>query len=316
LNLFSIIIPTYNREDKILRALASVKNQTYRPIQAIIIDDGSTDNTLEIAIVWKSENEGPDFTVEVHKQNNAGASAARNKGILQIKGEYVQFLDSDDVLHPHRLEILVNEFQKGADFVHTGFANFVESPEKPISVLNGNIDLPLKSQIIQGRAWLNTLRDAMTTILLKKTGYWNQELVCFEDREFMERAALLSYKPVVIKDVLAYAERSVGERISDKQKTKIGRHIRIECEKYIVDQVKKHDFGTSHDKTVLKSRLYGLALRTKASGWFQLADECFQLAESVSASLDKKAKQRKFIYQTGYIGSNIYILGAKFIKPK
>ena len=313
-HLFSIIVPVYNREDKILRALTSVKNQTYRPIQVIVVDDGSTDNSFDIAKAWKSEHEGTDFIIETYTQKNSGAPAARNKGISYVKGEYVQFLDSDDVLHPKRLEILAQEFQKGADFVHTGFANFIESPDEPISILKGNIDLPLKSQVIQGRAWLNTLRDSMTIELLNNTGIWNEKLVCFEDREFMERAALFSSNPVTIKEELAYAERSIGNRISDKQKTRIGRTIRIQCEKYIVDQVIENDLGTSADKTILKSRLYGLALRTQASGWFNLARECYDLAESVQVPLDKKGIRRKRIYKTGYLGSNLYLLCAQILK--
>ena len=314
MRLFTVIIPVYNRESKVLRALTSVKNQTYRPIQIIVVDDGSTDNSFDIAKTWKSEHEGTDFIIETYTQKNSGAPAARNKGLNYIKGEYVQLLDSDDVLHPKRLEILAKEFQNGADFIHTGFANFVESPDKPISILKGNIDLPLKSQVIQGRAWLNTLRDSMTAELLHKTGLWNEELVCFEDREFMERAALLSSNPITIKEELAYAERSIGNRISDKQKTRIGRTIRIKCEKYLVDQVIDNNLGTREDKTILKSRLYGLALRTTASGWFNLARECYDLAESLQAPLDKKGLRRKRIYNTGYLGSNLYLMSAQIFK--
>ena len=313
-HLFSIIIPVYNREDKILRALTSVKNQTYRPIQIIVVDDGSIDNSFDIAKTWKSEHEETDFIIEAYTQKNFGAPAARNKGIKYIKGEYVQFLDSDDVLHPRRLEILAQKFQKGADFVHTGFANFIESPDQLISILKGNIDLPLKSQVIQGRAWLNTLRDSMTTNLLHKTGLWKENLVCFQDRDFMERAALIATHPVVIEDVLAYAERSKNARISYIHRSKIGRQIRILCEKQIVNHVKQQNLGTSQDNVSLKSRLYGLALRTQASGWFNLAGECYNLAESMQAPLDKKGIRRKRVYKTGYLGSNLYLLCAQIFK--
>jgi len=311
--MFSVIIPTFNRESTVLRALNSVVEQTYRPIQVIIVDDGSTDTTLDKLEAWKSKHQSEDFQIEVYTQVNSGAPAARNKGIQHIKGEYVQFLDSDDVLHLNRLEILAEEFEKGSDFIHTGFANFIESPEKPTSVLKGNINLPLKSQVIQGRAWLNTLRDAMTIELLKRTGLWAESLTCFEDREFMERAALLSSNPLVIKDSLAFAERDSSTRISDKQRTIEGRAIRISCENQVVKWVVDNLTIVDHkDGVLLKSRLYGLALRTRASGWRTLAKDCYQLAESVNFPLNNKAKQRRWVYKSGWLVSNLYLYLAKF----
>jgi glycosyltransferase involved in cell wall biosynthesis len=273
----------------------------------IIVDDGSTDATLDVIEAWKLKYQKEDFQIEIYTQENSGAPAARNKGIHHIKGQYVQFLDSDDILHPLRLELLVKEFERGADFIHTGFANFIETPDEPISILKGNINLPLKSQIIQGRAWLNTLRDAMITELLKKTGLWEEDLICFEDREFMERAALLSNNPVVIKESLAFAERDSSTRISDKQITMEGRAIRIVCEKRIVEWVLNNELVVDKiDLVLLKSRLYGLAFRTRASGWDILAKECYNLAESINAPQNNKAKQRRWVYKSGKFGSRVY----------
>lgn len=94
----SVVIPTYNRANTITDSIRSVLNQTYRTLEVIIVDDGSTDNTEEIV---KSI---PDLRVVYVKQENAGACAARNTGISRARGEYIAFHDSDDTWMPEKLE--------------------------------------------------------------------------------------------------------------------------------------------------------------------------------------------------------------------
>jgi GT2 family glycosyltransferase len=93
----SVVIPTYNRCDLVVRALASVAGQS-RPVdQVIVVDDGSTDGTAEKI---EAEFQG----IEVHTQENRGVSSARNRGIRAARGEWIAFLDSDDEWHPAKLE--------------------------------------------------------------------------------------------------------------------------------------------------------------------------------------------------------------------
>lgn len=94
----SVIIPAYNRADKILPAVESVLNQTYTDLELIIVDDGSGDNTKEVI---ESIN---DSRLKYVRQENAGACAARNNGIKQAKGEYIAFHDSDDIWHSDKLK--------------------------------------------------------------------------------------------------------------------------------------------------------------------------------------------------------------------
>ena len=97
---FSIVIPVFNREQMIVDALDSVRSQTYRPIQLIVVDDGSTDSTGAAANDWITAHASMDLEVAYVHQENAGPSAARNRGIREIHGDYVQFFDSDDRMHP------------------------------------------------------------------------------------------------------------------------------------------------------------------------------------------------------------------------
>jgi len=93
--LFSIIIPTYNRSDFISSTIQSVLAQTYPHFEIIIVDDGSTDNTEDVVKRVK------DKRVSYYKKNNEERAAARNYGTSKAKGDYVTFLDSDDILLPH-----------------------------------------------------------------------------------------------------------------------------------------------------------------------------------------------------------------------
>lgn len=103
----SVIIPTYNREKIIERAIYSVLNQTYTDIELIVVDDCSTDNTYNIISKIK------DKRLKYFKfDRNRGACAARNKGIELSRGEYIAFQDSDDIWYSNKLEFQLNNMKK------------------------------------------------------------------------------------------------------------------------------------------------------------------------------------------------------------
>ena len=94
-----------------MEALNSVFNQTYRPIQCIVIDDGSTDNTYEKCLSF-TKSEDPEFSLIYNFQHKQGAQAARNLGTILSKGKYVQYLDSDDMLYTSKIELQVDYLEK------------------------------------------------------------------------------------------------------------------------------------------------------------------------------------------------------------
>lgn len=101
--LVSIIMPAYNVEKYIKVAIESVQNQSYSNWELIIINDGSTDSTLEIA----KEYESKDSRITVHTQTNQKLGPSRNNGFKLSKGDYVYFMDSDDLLHSDLINICV-----------------------------------------------------------------------------------------------------------------------------------------------------------------------------------------------------------------
>tara|TARA_R100000005_G_scaffold87841_1_gene57277 strand:+ start:2504 stop:3532 length:1029 start_codon:yes stop_codon:yes gene_type:complete len=108
--LVSVVIPAYNCGEYLKRAIVSVFEQTYPRTECIVINDGSTDNTAEIAMSCGGN-------VQLVNQANAGASAARNCGIAAAKGSLIAFLDADDCWHPRKLEKQVSLLERHPEVV-------------------------------------------------------------------------------------------------------------------------------------------------------------------------------------------------------
>jgi len=113
----SVIIPTFNRAPLIKEAIESVFSQTFTDYEIIIVDDGSTDNTHKLISDFSSNK------IKYFYQPNKGRSAARNLGIREASGEFIAFLDSDDLFSPFKLEIQVNQMNLQTDRVwsHTSY---------------------------------------------------------------------------------------------------------------------------------------------------------------------------------------------------
>jgi glycosyltransferase involved in cell wall biosynthesis len=129
----SIIIPVYNRVDKLANAIKSIQSQTYADLQIIIVDDGSDDGSEQLA----DELASHDRRIVVIHQKNRGVSAARNMGIQAAQGEWIAFVDSDDQLSPHMYETLLGAIEKshagvvicGMDFRYYNSQNRLERTE-------------------------------------------------------------------------------------------------------------------------------------------------------------------------------------------
>lgn len=111
----SVIIPTYNRESTIKRSIESVVSQTYPVLEILIVDDGSTDETIAVI-----EKEYAGRNIKIIRQNHKGAQAARNAGIKAARGKYIAFLDSDDEWLPEKLELQVEALKKDESAIICG----------------------------------------------------------------------------------------------------------------------------------------------------------------------------------------------------
>ena len=127
----SVVIPAYNREKLILPTLRSVLGQIRQPSEVIVVDDASPDGTVEVVNAFAREN--PSLNLRCVVQTcNQGVSAARNRGIREASGEWVAFLDSDDLWEPNHLELMVAKLREDdADIVFARAMKFQsETPDK------------------------------------------------------------------------------------------------------------------------------------------------------------------------------------------
>lgn len=145
----SIIIPVYNAENYIDLAISSVLNQTYKNIEIIVVNDGSTDNTNKMLAHWKNI----DNRIKIINIKNNGVSNARNVGIKEATGDLLFFLDSDDAIHKSTIELMLNNYNDKSTLVVCGFDRFKLDSECELNnnlyfsfALNSNSHKVLKQQ--------------------------------------------------------------------------------------------------------------------------------------------------------------------------
>ena len=182
--LVSIIVPVYNLEGYVTNCLNSLVNQTYRNLEILCIDDGSTDKSADVI---KAFAEKDDRVIYLYKENG-GVSSARNMGLDMFKGEYVMFVDGDDYLHPQAVEMLFFPFSQSHILISCGnlvtaydysgicvFANGFNSEVVPIDKLmltENSFGLMSACGKLYSKGCLNEIR-------------FNEDLIYSEDTAFL-----------------------------------------------------------------------------------------------------------------------------------
>lgn len=217
--LVSVIIPTYNRKDKIINAIGSVLDQTYKNIEVIVVDDGSTDGTVDVVKKLR------DPRVFYISQSNRGPAAARNRGVRESHGEYIAFQDSDDFWKPEKLEIQMHRMRQDdrLDMVYSAFyfckeGTKVKCPSDSFSIRE------LEDELFTSLCRRNLITPQ--TVLIKKKcfekiGGYVEKLQCLEDWEFAFRIAK-QYKIGYVNECLMelnYTSGGVNERWRESAKT-------------------------------------------------------------------------------------------------
>ncbi len=261
--LVSILIPLYNAEEYFDETMKSLLFQTYKNLEIIIVDDGSTDASLEIARNYEKLHKN----VKVYTQLNSGAQKARNRAFELSKGEYIQYFDADDIMHPHKIlsqiEVLrQNDFQETT--VATGkWISFKESIENTLYVdliINKSYEnkfLYFKEswenvQYIIGQSWLITRK------LHLKVGKWNESLVRNQDGEFFTRVAYNADKIIFVQKSIVYYRKGILTSITSKKSLK-SMHSHLDSYRIYADLVKNDLNKHSLHKAVasLYSVFYG-----------------------------------------------------------
>lgn len=192
-NLVSIIISLYNREGLISETLDSVSHQSYRPIECIIVDDGSTDQSRLVVEEYISKYSG-DVSFKYYYQDNKGAQAARNLGSRRACGAYFQYLDSDDILYKDKFTLQVQAFEENTN-IHGVYSDWkIGTKIKSKSVIpNMAINEDSIINYISNGPLVN-FSPLFTRYVINSVGPWNEKLTVNEELEYHIRFYCKGFK--------------------------------------------------------------------------------------------------------------------------
>jgi glycosyltransferase involved in cell wall biosynthesis len=204
-SLVSILIPAYNSEKWIGETIQSALCQTWSNKEIIIVNDGSTDSTFDIAKNYESK------IVKVRTQENRGACAARNKALEYSQGDYIQWLDADDILHPEKISKQMEAAQTENDphvlytspygkfFFRIRNAKFQQS-----SLWQDLSPVEWIFNKLHDNAWMNPAAWLVSRKLSEMGGSWDERLSLDDDGEYICRIVSKSKKVKFVPDAKCY----------------------------------------------------------------------------------------------------------------
>ncbi|WP_299103020.1 glycosyltransferase family 2 protein [uncultured Winogradskyella sp.] len=256
---FSIVIPLYNKEDYISDCLKSALNQDFDDYEIIIIDDGSTDNSVRIIKTFLSSK------IKIFHQKNSGASAARNNGVNFATAKYVAFLDADDIwknnhlnclkasisLHP-KAGLYANNYciKHNKDHIVPAKINIVNNTKQPIIIEDF-----FKASLCDTIVW--TSAAAMEKSKFIDYGMFNPIYLSSQDLDLWIRIAL--NEPIVFNpEITMIYDKSIDGSLG-KFEDNAARFI-------LFNSFTAYEKDNLYLKKYLDIKRYGLALRTKING--------------------------------------------------
>lgn len=271
-NLVSVLVPCYNHEKYIIRCLDSIKNNTYKLKEVILIDDGSTDDSYEKAKLYLEENKRYFYDIKYLKQSNQGVTKTLNKLLSLSSGEYITVLASDDYLTTDSLELRIDYLKTYKKDAVIGKSYIVDEDDSIISndaakkLYRANSKMLLSKHIKKEL----TIRWSAVgpTLLLKRAvydeiGVYNENLKV-EDRDFYLRLLLNNKLGYIDKNISYYRVHSsnVSRTKTMKQRAKLLEeisdvNIKSSVKAFSIDE---RIFLKSYviDKILLKNNLFGL----------------------------------------------------------
>lgn len=243
----SVIIPTYNYGRFIREAIESALGQTAAPLEVIVVDDGSTDETAEVVAEFGDR-------VRYIRQENAGVGAARNRGVEESTGEFVAFLDADDYWAPTKLEKQLAKFTEdpGVGLVHCGMREFD-------SETGATIDTHLDG--LEGSVWRELLLWEGPTIIgpggtimvsqqaLDEVGGFDTRLKNGEDWEFCVRVARrfkVGFVPELLVDYRSHGTNATNNIAEMERSTLIAWNKVFADDDKDLRPLRRRSFGRLH----------------------------------------------------------------------
>jgi CDP-glycerol glycerophosphotransferase len=254
----SVIVPVYNVERYLDDCLASVAAQSLTDLEVVVVDDGSPDRSIEIADRWASQ----DRRFTIHRQENHGLGHARNTGARHASGEYLAFLDSDDMVPPRAYELMARSLDETGSVVCTGTVRrLLDSGATARSPMHDGLHRP-PEQATRLTSRHTLLRDRLAVNKLWRRSYWQDaewsfpEGVLYEDIPTIIPALASAPSIDVITDaVYLWRVRSGGPVSITQDRTEV-RHLRdrmggVTSVSRFLDDLGDHELKRAYDLSVL-----------------------------------------------------------------
>ena len=236
--LVSVLIPLYNAEKYLSDTLDSILSQTYKSIEIIIVDDGSTDNSFKIVKSYEKKYD----SIKVYSQINSGAASARNKAFSLSNGEYIQYFDADDIMHPEKISSQIEALKKYNfrpdiaaigqwfrfyDQIHNLTKQSLKTYRNYDDTLGFIVDAWSNAHYIIGQAWL------ISRPLHEKVGDWDKKISVLDDSVFFGKIAYQAKKIIYVPNSIVYWRQDNLNSLS-KNTTKEGMQSHLlACDNYV-----------------------------------------------------------------------------------
>lgn len=285
----SVIIPTYNRATLLQESVESALSQDYENIEVIVVDDGSTDETENIARSFGSR-------IVYLKQKNSGPSAARNLGILYSSGDYLMFLDSDDVLLPGCIKKLATTLDRNPDF-GAAYCGWLEtdgpahiSRKSPLNRPSGDVFVEMATQYFCIVHSIMVRRNCLAT-----SGIFDTSLQMYEDMDFNVRIA--AYHRLIF-----VPEHLVEYRLWQSDLSRRRSNLRKQQDMYIEKMSYWRSIGKLDSKgwQALKEHIYGTPQSKKLIGEAYKAYDTGQWTQALMYSLRALFRDPRYILRRGW----------------
>ncbi|MBI2995188.1 MAG: glycosyltransferase [Candidatus Melainabacteria bacterium] len=267
----SIIIPTYNRENFISETIESVLNQTFKDFEIVIINDGSTDNT-------KKKLEKFNTKIKLINQANSERAVSRNNGVKNSNGEYIAFLDSDDLWEKDKLEKQVEILDKYKDMVLV-YSQCSRINENGIKIKTAKRQLEGYSGNIFEKLLLRNIISSPTPLVrrdfFEKTIGFQTQYVPYEDWEFWLRFSLFGKFYFI-------PERLARYRIHPEQSVKLATAQKIE---EVTTKLLNDSFKLKNTKEEIIKRSLGIA-NLRFCYWYIMANQISKAKEKINIALN------------------------------
>lgn len=257
-NTISVVMPTYNSEPYIKRTLDTVYQQSFLPYEIVIVDDGSSDRTVKIIKDYIRSHKNTFDHTRVIKQENRGAGAARNRAVKESSGDWIAFLDSDDIWDKDKLKTVYEVIKNHPE------VNMVAHDEYSVNETNLNDKklCPLHENYNNSRDLFDQLYEgnifSTSTLVIKKevirdAGGFDESLRSAQDYDLWIRCGMYGK--------LLYLDKPLETYVSREGNITSNTYRRYKCEmkiarKYIPELKKKH--SCKETKKIVRKRIFNI----------------------------------------------------------